>query len=139
MLGTTVITSGLPELQIYIIEANKLKSIKFYNQGVEGNTGKLTFTCNGNHPGRLVIENTKGNSAITGFSEIDYKWKLEIMDPEDTFYDETEHKMMYKDKDNVTQIADKVTIGQVIVPTTEKIQLINPALKIAAIKFNNYS
>ena len=141
LLGTTVIKSGLPELQVYIIEANKLKSIEFHNQGAEGNTGKLTFTCNGNHPGRLVIANTKGNSAITGFSEINYKWKLTLTKPESAFYDETEHQMMYKDQNNVTQIADSVIIGQEIIPTynQEIVSLRNPALKIAAINFKNYS
>ena len=140
-LGTTVIKSGLPELQIYLIEANKIKSIEFYNQGEEGNTGKLTFTCNGNHPGRLVIKNTKGNSVITGFSAIDYKWKLTLTKPESAFYDETAHQMMYKDQNNVTQIADSVIIGQEIIPTynQEKVSLRNPAFKIAAINFKNYS
>lgn len=121
---TTVIESRLPELKIYIMELSKLKRIFFNNLGDDNNTGTLIFTGNGNFPGKLVLENTEGESAITGFSDVSYEWNLKAIEPDGAVY-QTDNKQMVqqlKDDDgNVTNsfvIANKVTIGQVIVPIT---------------------
>jgi Bacterial Ig-like domain (group 2). len=44
---TTVIESRMPELTIYIKDANKIKRIFFNNTGDTSNKGNLTFTTNG--------------------------------------------------------------------------------------------
>ena len=55
--GTAVIESRLPELKVYLLEICKIKRIFYNNVDDEANTGTLTFTCNGNVPGKLYIEN----------------------------------------------------------------------------------
>ena len=118
---TTVIESRMPELTVYIKDANKIKRIFFNNTGDTSNKGNLTFTTNGNFPGKLIIANpTKGESAIKGFSNISYKWDLTAIEPDGSYYDTTTLKMMYKDETEAIVIADTITIGEAIVPITEK-------------------
>ena len=122
--GTAVIESRLPELKVYLLETCKIKSIFYNNLDDEANTGTLTFTCNGNVPGKLYIENDEDKSAITGFSDISYEYQLSVIEPDSTVY--RKEQMMYAEKDeegNPTGnfiVANKVTIGQTIVPTTKE-------------------
>ena len=122
--GTAVIESRLPELKVYLLETCKIKSIFYNNLDDKANTGTLTFTCNGNVPGKLYIENNEGESAITGFSDISYEYQLTVIEPDSTVY--RKEQMMYAEKDeegNPTGnfiVANKVTIGQTIVPTTKE-------------------
>ena len=117
---TTVIESRMPELTVYIKDANKIKRIFFNNTGDASNKGNLTFTTNGNFPGKLIIANpTKGESAIKGFSNISYNWDLTAIEPDGSYYDTTTLKMMYKDETEAIVIADTITIGEAIVPITE--------------------
>ena len=118
---TTVIESRMPELTIYIKDANKIKRIFFNNTGDASNKGNLTFTTNGNFPGKLIIANpTKGESAIKGFSNISYNWDLTAIEPDGSYYDTTTLEMKYKNEMEATVIADTITIGEAIVPITEK-------------------
>ena len=118
---TTVIESRMPELTIYIKDANKIKRIFFNNTGDASNKGNLTFTTNGNFPGKLIIANpTKGQSAIKGFSNISYNWDLTAIEPDGSYYDTTTLEMKYKNEMEATVIADTITIGEAIVPITEK-------------------
>ena len=118
---TTVIESRMPELTVYIKDANKIKRIFFNNTGDTSNKGNLTFTTNGNYPGKLIIANpTKGESAIKGFSNISYNWDLTAIEPDGSYYDTTTLEMKYKNEMEATVIADTITIGEAIVPITEK-------------------
>ena len=118
---TTVIESRMPELTVYIKDANKIKRIFFNNTGDTSNKGNLTFTTNGNFPGKLIIANpTKGESAIKGFSNISYNWDLTAIEPDGSYYDTTTLEMKYKNEMEATVIADTITIGEAIVPITEK-------------------
>ena len=118
---TTVIESRMPELTVYIKDANKIKRIFFNNTGDASNKGNLTFTTNGNFPGKLIIANpTKGQSAIKGFSNISYNWDLTAIEPDGSYYDTTTLEMKYKDYNESIVIADTITIGEAIVPITEK-------------------
>ena len=118
---TTVIESRMPELTVYIKDANKIKRIFFNNTGDTSNKGNLTFTTNGNFPGKLIIANpTKGQSAIKGFSNISYNWDLTAIEPDGSYYDTTTLEMKYKNEMEATVIADTITIGEAIVPITEK-------------------
>lgn len=122
--GTAVIESRLPELKVYLLEICKIKRIFYNNLDDEANTGTLTFTCNGNVPGKLYIENNEDKSAITGFSDISYEYQLSVIEPDSAVY--RKGQMMYAEKDeegNPTGnfiVANKVTIGQTIVPTTKE-------------------
>ena len=122
--GTAVIESRLPELKVYLLEICKIKRIFYNNLDDEANTGTLTFTCNGNVPGKLYIENDEDKSAITGFSDISYEYQLSVIEPDSAVY--RKGQMMYAEKDeegNPTGnfiVANKVTIGQTIVPTTKE-------------------
>ena len=122
--GTAVIESRLPELKVYLLEICKIKRIFYNNLDDEANTGTLTFTCNGNVPGKLYIENDEDKSAITGFSDISYEYQLTVIEPDSAVY--RKGQMMYAEKDeegNPTGnfiVANKVTIGQTIVPTTKE-------------------
>ena len=122
--GTAVIESRLPELKVYLLETCKIKSIFYNNLDDEANTGTLTFTCNGNVPGKLYIENDEDKSSITGFSDISYEYQLSVIEPDSAVY--RKGQMMYAEKDeegNPTGnfiVANKVTIGQTIVPTTKE-------------------
>ena len=118
---TTVIESRMPELTVYIKDANKIKRIFFNNTGDTSNKGNLTFTTNGNFPGKLIIANpTKGESAIKGFSNISYNWDLTAIEPDGSYYDTTTLEMKYKKETEAIVIADTITIGEAIVPITEK-------------------
>ena len=118
---TTVIESRMPELTVYIKDANKIKRIFFNNTGDASNKGNLTFTTNGNFPGKLIIANpTKGESAIKGFSNISYNWGLTAIEPDGSYYDTTTLEMKYKDETEAIVIAEAITIGEAIVPITEK-------------------
>lgn len=118
---TTVIESRMPELTVYIKDANKIKRIFFNNTGDASNKGNLTFTTNGNFPGKLIIANpTKGQSAIKGFSNISYNWDLTAIEPDGSYYDTTTLEMKYKNETEAIVIADTITIGEAIVPITEK-------------------
>ena len=124
---TTVIESRMPELNIYLLDVSKIDHIFFNNTGDDSNKGTLTFTTNGNFPGKLVLTNsTEGESAITGFSEINYKWNLVALEPDGVDYNTTKLQMEYKEKDEDGKetgnilVADNITIGQAIVPITEK-------------------
>lgn len=118
---TTVIESRMPELTVYIKDANKIKRIFFNNTGDTSNKGNLTFTTNGNFPGKLIIANpTKGQSAIKGFSNISYNWDLTAIEPDGSYYDTTTLEMKYKKETDAIVIADTITIGEAIVPITEK-------------------
>ena len=118
---TTVIESRMPELTVYIKDANKIKRIFFNNTGDASNKGNLTFTTNGNFPGKLIIANpTKGESAIKGFSNISYNWDLTAIEPDGSYYDTTTLEMKYKKETEAIVIADTITIGEAIVPITEK-------------------
>ena len=118
---TTVIESRMPELTVYIKDANKIKRIFFNNTGDASNKGNLTFTTNGNFPGKLIIANpTKGESAIKGFSNISYNWDLTAIEPDGSYYDTTTLEMKYKKETEAIVIADVITIGEAIVPITEK-------------------
>ena len=77
------IESTLPELRIHLSQDNKLKKIVFNNQGNSANTGKVLFTCDSNFPGKLTIENTEGESAISGFASVSYEFGLQVLSPED--------------------------------------------------------
>lgn len=125
--GTTVIESRMDDLKIYLMDVSKIDHIFFNNDGDTSNKGTLTFTTNGNFPGKLVLTNsTKGESAIKGFSEINYNWNLVALEPDGVDYNTTKLQMEYKEKDEDGKetgnilVADNITIGQAIVPITEK-------------------
>ena len=125
--GTTVIESRMPELNIYLMDVSKIDHIFFNNTGETSKEGTLTFTTNGNFPGKLLLANsTEGESAITGFSKIDYKWNLVALEPDGVDYNTTKLQMEYKEKDEDGKetgnilVANNLTIGQAIVPITEK-------------------
>lgn len=118
---TTVIESRMPELTVYIKDANKIKRIFFNNTGDTSNKGNLTFTTNGNFPGKLILDNsTTGESAIKGFSNISYNWDLTAIEPDGSYYDTTTLEMKYKKETEAIVIAEAITIGEAIVPITEK-------------------
>ena len=124
---TTIIESRMDELTIYLMDVSKIDHIFFNNTGDDSKKGTLTFTTNGNFPGKLVLANsTEGESAITGFSEINYKWNLVALEPDGVDYNTTKLQMEYKEKDEDGKetgnilVADNITIGQAIVPITEK-------------------
>ena len=122
--GTAVIESRLLELKVYLMEISAIKRIFYNNQGDANNTGKLIFTCNGNVPGRLYLVNNEGESAITGFSDISYEYHLTAFEPDGVEYIDGQMQYAEKGEDgNPTGniiVAHKVTIGQVIVPTTKE-------------------
>ena len=121
------IESRMPELKVYLRceVVNKVKRI-FYNNvdDAEGSeAGKLVFTCEYEHPGKIIIANEDEESAIWGFSSIEYdnRSKLAVIEPDGAKY--LDGQMMWNQKDeegNVTGtlIANIVTIGQVLVPVT---------------------
>ena len=106
------IESTLPELKIHLSNDNKLKKVVFNNQGNSANTGKLLFTCDSNFPGKLTIENTEGESAISGFANIIYEFGLQPLSPENAKYQNG--KMV----DGNGAAASTVVIGTVLNPLT---------------------
>ena len=138
------IESRLETLTLHINDVNKVKSIRFNNLGDATKTGKLAITTNGNFPGQIIITNTKGVSAISGFADITLELGLQFLDPETA---KLESGTLYKydwQKDaegNYEKDADgkfvidpatgtvcnALTVGVVITPLTrnETVQLTN--------------
>jgi len=106
------IETTLPELKIHISQDNKLKKVIFNNQGNSANTGKVLFTCDSNFPGKLTIDNTEGESAISGFASVGYEFGLQVLSPEDATYKEGE--ML----DSKGAVVSTLQIGVVLNPLT---------------------
>ena len=106
------IESTLPELNIHLSQDNKLKKVVFNNQGNSANTGKVLFTCDSNFPGKLTIENTEGESAISGFASVGYEFGLQVLAPEDATY--KDGKMV----NGNGAVVSTLTIGVVLNPLT---------------------
>ena len=106
------IETTLPELKIHISQDNKLKKVIFNNQGNSANTGKVLFTCDSNFPGKLTINNTEGESAISGFASVGYEFGLQVLSPEDATYKEGE--ML----DSKGAVVSTLQIGVVLNPLT---------------------
>jgi hypothetical protein len=121
---TTVIQSSLPELKVYLMDISKIKCIFFDNKGNTSNTGKLTFTCNGNFPGTITIDNKDDeSSAISGFSEINYEYELIVIEPDGAYYEGGKMMKEVKDDDGSVighEVACVVTIGQITTPIMGK-------------------
>lgn len=127
------IESRLESLTLHINDVNKVKSIRFNNLGDATKTGKLTITTNGNFPGKVIITNDTGVSAISGFSELTLEQGLLFVEPE---LSELENGVLYKYdwdktdpekpvKDLSTRaVCDAVTIGVVINPLTQNVTVL---------------
>ena len=127
------IESRLESLTLHINDVNKVKSIRFNNLGDATKTGKLAITTNGNFPGKVIITNDTGVSAISGFSELTLEQGLLFVEPE---LSELENGVLYKYdwdktdpekpvKDLSTQaVCDAVTIGVVINPLTQNVTVL---------------
>ena len=127
------IESRLETLTLHINDVNKVKSIRFNNLGDATKTGKLAITTNGNFPGKVIITNDAGVSAISGFSELTLEQGLMIVEPE---LSELENGTLYKydwDKTNpdnpvkdpaTKAVCDAVTIGVVITPLTQNVTVL---------------
>ena len=118
---------------------SKIDHIFFNNTGDTSNKGNLTFTTNGNFPGKLIIANsTKGESAIKGFSNISYVWDLAPIEPDGASYDTTTLEMCYKNQAGAIVSADAITIGEAIVPiTTQKAILFEESQLVEKDENNN--
>ena len=115
------IESTLPELRIHLSQDNKLKKIVFNNQGNSANTGKLQFTCDSNFPGKLTIENTEDESAISGFESIGYEFGLRPLSPENAKYEDG--KMV----NGSGAVVSTVVIGTILNPLTgDEPEKLNP-------------
>lgn len=135
------IESRLETLTLHINDVNKVKSIRFNNLSDATKTGKLTITTNGNFPGKVIITNDTGVSAISGFSELTLEQGLMFAEPETaqlksgTLYKydwqkdaegnytkDAEGKFVI---DATTQtVCDNVTIGVVINPLTQNVTVL---------------
>ena len=127
------IESRLESLTLHINDVNKVKSIRFNNLGDATKTGKLAITTNGNFPGKVIITNDTGVSAISGFSELTLEQGLLFVEPE---LSELENGVLYKYdwdktdpekpvKDLSTRaVCDAVTIGVVINPLTQNVTVL---------------
>ena len=112
------IESRLPELVIYIRNevGNKLKRI-FYNNvdDSEGSEpGKLVFTTYYNvNPGKLFLANDEGESAIWGFSSVNYASELAVIEPDGICYNNQQLEWT-KDVEGVEVVcpANEVTIAR---------------------------
>ena len=112
------IESRLPELVIYIRNevGNKLKRI-FYNNvdDSEGSEpGKLVFTTYYNvNPGKLFLANDEGESAIWGFSSVNYASELAVIEPDGVCYNNQQLEWT-KDVEGVEVVcpANEVTIAR---------------------------
>ena len=115
------IESRLPKLFIHLTGENKLKKVTFNNQGNTDNTGELLFTCDSNFPGTAIIKNTAGESAITGFSSVDYEFDLRPIAPAKAKY--TNGQMT----DSLGVVTDSLTIGVPLTPLTgDEPEILNP-------------
>ena len=118
--GLTIETT-LPELKIHLSNDNKLKKVVFNNQGNSANTGKLQFTCDSNFPGKLTIENTEDESAISGFESIGYEFGLRPLSPENAKYEDG--KMV----NGSGAVVSTVVIGTILNPLTgDEPEKLNP-------------
>ena len=127
------IESRLESLTLHINDVNKVKSIRFNNLGDATKTGKLTITTNGNFPGKVIITNDAGVSAISGFSELTLEQGLMFVEPElselenGTLYkydwDKTDPEKPVKDL-STKAVCDAVTIGVVITPLTQNVTVL---------------
>ena len=127
------IESRLESLTLHINDVNKVKSIRFNNLGDATKTGKLAITTNGNFPGKVIITNDTGVSAISGFSELTLEQGLLFVEPE---ISELENGALYKyewdktDPNNPVKnpatkaVCDTVTIGVVITPLTQNVTVL---------------
>ena len=127
------IESRLESLTLHINDVNKVKSIRFNNLDDATKTGKLAITTNGNFPGKVIITNDTGVSAISGFSELTLEQGLLFVEPE---LSELENGVLYKYdwdktdpekpvKDLSTKaVCDAVTIGVVINPLTQNVTVL---------------
>ena len=127
------IESRLESLTLHINDVNKVKSIRFNNLDDATKTGKLAITTNGNFPGKVIITNDTGVSAISGFSELTLEQGLLFVEPE---LSELENGVLYKYdwdktdpekpvKDLSTRaVCDAVTIGVVINPLTQNVTVL---------------
>ena len=131
------IESRLESLTLHINDVNKVKSIRFNNLGEATKTGKLTITTNGNFPGKVIITNDAGVSAISGFSELTLEQGLMFAEPElvelknGVFYkydwklEDPANPESKKVKDDTTEkLCDAVTIGVVITPLTQNVTVL---------------
>ena len=120
------IESRLPELVIYIRNevGNKLKRI-FYNNvdDAKGSKpGKLVFTTYYNvTPGKLFLANEEGESAIWGFSSVNYASELAVIEPDGVCYNNQQLEWT-KNVEGVEVIcpANEVTIARPL-ETTKKV------------------
>ena len=120
------IESRLPELVIYIRNevGNKLKRI-FYNNvdDAKGSKpGKLVFTTYYNvNTGKLFLANDEGESAIWGFSSVNYGSELAVIEPDGVCYNNQQLEWT-KNVEGVEVIcpANEVTIARPL-ETTKKV------------------
>ena len=84
------IETRLPELKIFLNEISNAKRIFYYNPSNPSSKGKLIFTQDPNFPGTLVLKTDNGNSVISGFSSVDYEYRLTVTDPDCTNYYDSE-------------------------------------------------
>ena len=127
------IESRLESLTLHINDVNKVKSIRFNNLGDATKTGKLTITTNGNFPGKVIITNDTGVSAISGFSELTLEQGLLFVEPELSElengvlnkydWDKTDPEKPVKDL-STKAVCDAVTIGVVITPLTQNVTVL---------------
>ena len=127
------IESRLESLTLHINDVNKVKSIRFNNLGDATKTGKLTITTNGNFPGKVIITNDTGVSAISGFSELTLEQGLLFVEPELSElengvlnkydWDKTDPEKPVKDL-STKAVCDAVTIGVIITPLTQNVTVL---------------
>ena len=127
--NTLVMTNDVSNVEI----ESRLESLRFNNLGDATKTGKLAITTNGNFPGKVIITNDTGVSAISGFSELTLEQGLLFVEPE---LSELENGVLYKYdwdktdpekpvKDLSTRaVCDAVTIGVVINPLTQNVTVL---------------
>lgn len=120
------IESRLPKLVIYIRNevGNKLKRIYYNNiDDAEGTKpGKLVFTTYYNaKPGKLFLTNGEGESAIWGFSSVNFESELAVIEPDGVYYNNQQLEWT-KDVEGVEVIcpANEVTIARPL-ETTKKV------------------
>ena len=114
------IETRLPKLKIFLNEISYAKRIFYYDPSNPSSKGELIFTQDPNFPGMLVLKTDNGNSVISGFSSVDYEYRLTVTDPECTNYYDSE----LRTEDGAR--AQTATIGQ---------GLINPLVKNELVTF----
>ena len=143
---TIAIESRMENLTIYLNsqegqEGNKLKKIFYNNLGNAENKGNLKFIAFNNNtitPSTVVIENTDGESVISGFEkvELDQDSKVIVIEPENAEYKNGQMYYTAKNDDGTTteKIASKMTIGQ---PMSTIDQIVTFNLYTAQVKDEN--